>query len=189
MTVPSRVLKASDVVFMDPFDVATRNATSAAVQASAIEDAYAAGLRDGQEGALASVPQLVAALNDAVEQLRSDWKRQSQDDRRVLVDTAAELAQWMVGREITRDPTLAALQVEDALVTVGAFGDVDVFVAPELVNVVEEHWHPTNGAHVYGDNTLLKGEMRVVAGVTSADLRWADALTRVHEALDVVDGE
>lgn len=184
-----RVLKASEVVFMDPFDVATRAASSAMVHRDEVEAAFAAGLREGQQGALSALPELLDALNAAVDDVQRGWTRQTTDDRRALVDVAGELAQWMVGRELERDPMLAVAQVDDAVHAVAPTGDVTVFVAPELVDILEQKWHPSQGAHVEGDATLLKGEMRVIAGVTNADLRWADALTRVHEALDVVDGE
>ena len=66
--------------------------------------------------------------------------------------------------------------------------DVTVYVAPEMVEIINEAWHPDRHASVQPDPTLLRGELRVVAGVSKADLRWADALERAREALDATNG-
>lgn len=184
----SRVLKARDVVFTDDFSFGMTTPSSAAAQEAALEEAYARGLMDGKAGSLSAVPQLVAGLDDAVRDLRHGWVMQSADDRRTIVGLAAELAQWMLGRELEHDPMLALAQIDEAVDNVVSESDVTVYVAPEMVEVISESWHPDRHASVQPDPTLLRGELRVVAGVSKADLRWADALERAREALDAVDG-
>lgn len=185
----SRVLKARDVVFADEFGFATRSTSSAAAQEAALAEAYERGLHDGQQGALSALPALVSGLDEAVRSVRNGWVEQTADDRRALVGLAAELAQWMLGRELENDPSLAIAQVDDAVASViSNDSDVTVYVAPELVDVITEQWHPDVHATVQSDPTLLRGELRVIAGVSKADLRWADALERAREALDAVDG-
>ena len=180
---PSRVLKARDVVFNDPFAVAPVN-----VHAQVVEEAYHRGFTDGQGGAFGALPRLIESLDDAVAEIKSSWAQQQHADRQALVGAAAELAQWMLGRELEHDPSLAVAQVRDAVASVISDEDVTVFVAPELVDVITSNWHPTQHASVQADPTLLRGELRVVAGVSTADLRWAVALDRAREALDAVDG-
>lgn len=184
----SRVLKARDIVFADDFTFATRAAQSAAAQEAAVAEAYERGRLDGQQGALSALPALVAGLDDAVREVRNSWVAQAADDRSALVGLAAELAQWMLGRELERDPALAIAQIDDAVSSVISDSAVTVYVAPELVDVISESWRPDANASVQADPTLLRGELRVVAGVSKADLRWADALERAREALDAVDG-
>lgn len=183
----TRVLKARDVVFSDPFGLAPHAGSSAAAQEAALAEAYERGLRDGQQGALSALPLLVASLDDAVREVRAGWVQQSAEDRRALVGFAAELAQWMLGRELAQDPTIVVAQIDDAVNSVLSDSDVTVYVAPELVDVVAEAWHPDRHASVQPDPTLLRGELRVVAGVSKADLRWADALQRARDALDTVE--
>jgi flagellar biosynthesis/type III secretory pathway protein FliH len=182
----SRVLKARDVVFNDPFGVGLGVSPTAQQHREEVESAYAAGLRDGQEGALSALPKLLASLNDAVAELKTAWAQQQRADRQAIIDAASELAQWMVGRELTNDPSLAVAQIDDAVASVISDEPVTVYVAPELVDVIEAEWHPTRAASVVGDPTLLRGELRVAAGVSNADLRWAVALERAREALDLV---
>lgn len=184
----NRVLKARDIVFTDEFGFAIGGTSSAAAHEAALAEAYERGLREGQQGALSALPVLIAGLDEAVRDVRNGWVEQTADDRRALVGLAAELAQWMLGRELTNDPSLAVSQVDDAVASVIGDGDVTVYVAPELVEVITESWHPDRHATVQSDPTLLRGELRVVAGVSKADLRWADALERAREALDAVDG-
>jgi flagellar biosynthesis/type III secretory pathway protein FliH len=184
----SRVLKARDIVFTDDFAFTTQQSVSAAAQEAALAEAYERGLRDGQQGALSAVPMLVAGLDEAVRDLRSSWVAQTAEDRRTLVGLAAELAQWMLGRELLQDPSLAVAQINEAVDHVVSDSAVTVYVAPEMVDVITESWHPDRHASVQPDPTLLRGELRVVAGVSKADLRWADALERAREALDAVEG-
>lgn len=185
----SRVLKAGQVMFMDPFEVASLASNIKNKHQEDIDAAYAAGLAAAQEEAMANLPRLLDSLRAAVDDVKTSWVRQAAEDRHTLVDMAAELAQWMVGRELRLDPSLAVLQADDVLNEINSDApEVTVFVPPELVEVLESSWHPDRHASVRGDTNLLSGEMRVVAGVSTADLRWADALSRVHEALDVVDG-
>ena len=184
----SRVLKARDIVFSDPFGVAPHGTASAEQHKQELEEAFRAGLREGQQGAMSALPKLIDSLNEAVAELRTSWAAQQAADRRTIVDAAAELAQWMVGRELEHDPALVLAQVDDAVANVLSDEPVTVYVAPEMVEVIESSWHPARNASVVGDPTLLRGELRVVAGVSKADLRWAVALDRAREALDVVDG-
>jgi flagellar biosynthesis/type III secretory pathway protein FliH len=185
---PSRVLKARNVVFSDPFGVSLQPNASAQAHRDEVEAAFAAGLREGREGALSAVPRLIESLDEAVAELKASWARQEFADRKTIVDAAAELAQWMLGRELKNDPSLALAQVQDAVSNVISDEPVTVYVAPELVDVIEHDWHPASPASVIGDPTLLRGELRVVAGVSTADLRWAVALERAREALDAIDG-
>jgi flagellar biosynthesis/type III secretory pathway protein FliH len=180
----SRVLKARNVVFSDPFGVAP----VAAVSREEVDAAYRQGFEDAQSGAMAQLPRLISSLDEAVSELKSSWAQQSLADRQALIDMAAELAQWMLGRELQHDPSLVVAQVNDAVASVVSDDEVKVFVAPELVEVIEANWHPAQHASVLADPSLLRGELRVVAGVSKADLRWADALGRAREALDAVDG-
>lgn len=179
-----RVIKARNVQFSDPFGVAP----VAAATREEVDAAYQRGFEDGQSGALASVPRLVASLDEAVADLKASWAQQQMTDRATIVGIAAELAQWMLGRELAHDPSLAVAQVQEAVASVISDEEVKVFVAPELVDVITDNWHPAGQASVHADPTLLRGELRVVAGVSTADLRWAVALDRAREALDAVDG-
>lgn len=181
---PNRVLKARDVVFTDPFGVAP----VAAVSREEVDAAYRQGFDDGQAGSMSALPRLIESLDAAVADIKTSWSQQQATDRRTMIDLAAELAQWMVGRELEHNPLLAVAQVEDAVSQVISDEAVNVFVAPELVEVIESNWHPVQHASVHADPTLLRGELRVVAGVSTADLRWAVALDRAREALDVVSG-
>lgn len=185
---PSRVLKARDVVFSDAFGFGALAPASVAAQEAALAEAYERGRHDGQQGALAAVPTLIAGLDHVLADVREGWTTQTADDRRTIVGLAAELAQWMLGRELERDPSIAVAQVDEAVDHVVSDSEVTVYVAPEMVDVISESWHPDRPASVQPDATLLRGEMRVVAGVSKADLRWADALERAREALDAVDG-
>jgi flagellar biosynthesis/type III secretory pathway protein FliH len=179
-----RVLKARNIVFTDPFGVAP----VAAATREEVDAAYQQGFADGQGGAMAALPRLIASLDEAVADIKTSWTQQQATDRKVIVDLAAELAQWMLGRELEHDPSLAVAQVSDAVANVISDEEVKVFVAPELVEVIESNWHPTQHASVHADSSLLRGELRVVAGVSTADLRWAVALERAREALNAVDG-
>ncbi|HVV35258.1 MAG TPA: FliH/SctL family protein [Acidimicrobiales bacterium] len=179
-----RVLKARNVVFHDPFAVAP----VVTVSREEVDAAYQRGLEDGQAGSLAALPRLVSALDEAVADIKASWAQQQVDDRRAIIDLAAELAQWMLGRELEHDPALAVAQVNEAVANVLSDEEITVYVAPELVDVIETNWHPAQHASVQADPTLLRGELRVVAGVSTADLRWAVALDRAREALDAVDG-
>ena len=135
------------------------------------------------------MPTLIAGLDEAVREVRNGWVEQTADDRRALVGLAAELAQWMLGRELERDPSLAMAPLDEAVASViSNSNDVTVYVAPELVDVISESWRPDAHATLISDPTLLRGELRVVSGVSKADLRWADALERARAALDAVDG-
>jgi flagellar biosynthesis/type III secretory pathway protein FliH len=178
-----RVLKAREIVFTDPFGVAPVGMVSR----EEVDAAYQQGLADGQGGAMAALPRLIASLDEAVADVKSSWTKQEAADRNTIIDLAAELAQWMLGRELALDPSLAVAQVSDAVANVISDEEVKVFVAPELVDVIESNWHPAQSASVHADPTLLRGELRVVAGVSTADLRWAVALERAREALDVVE--
>jgi len=181
--VPSRVLKAPAVLFVDPLERMARHRDVESRHRADVEAAYQAGLQDGRASGTGAIPSMVAALDQAAAQVASATRARHADDVGALLDVATELAQWLVGRELAQDPT-AVVSLLDQLIA--DFPSADAFVVrvtPELVPVVEAEWAARAGATVVADPTLAAGEVELATPVTTASLRFASALATARQLL------
>lgn len=147
--------------------------------------AYRAGVADGRREALeagtAAVPTLIAELRALADDVALSAARQVAADARDLIDTALEVARWVLGAElrIATDPVVDRLRE--------ALSHVD----PDAVRV-RVHLHPAvaadvrsrlTGLEVVDDPSLEAPELRVEADASSVRLDLDDALATARDML------
>lgn len=180
---PSRVLKAPAVLFVDPLERMARHRDVESRHRADVEAAYQAGLQDGRASGTGAIPSMVAALDQAAAQVASATRARHADDVGALLDVAAELAQWLVGRELSEDPTAVVSLLDQLVADFPSTDALTVRVAPELVPVVEAEWATRAGAVVVADPALAAGEVELATPVTTASLRFAAALATARRLL------
>lgn len=189
------VLKAGQVRILRLDDPSAADRKTAATEAAArqrveIEAAYQAGLADGQRAAeaagLGAMPDVAVAIKTATAELGDIIAGRAAADAGALVGFAAEIARWILGREIAEDPGLVVTRIEAALEALSPTGRLVVQVAPEAAELVAR-WAEGRDVDIVGDPSLTPGEARLEAGDAGADLTWAQAFSRVREAFGAED--
>jgi flagellar biosynthesis/type III secretory pathway protein FliH len=192
---PAAVLKAERVhmLVLDDDGAVEREAAAAAAatrQRVEVDAAYEAGVADGQRAAeaagLGAMPDVAVAIKAANAELADLIANRAAADAGALVGFAAEIARWILGRELAEDPGLVVGRIEAALEAVIPNGRLVVRVAPEAVDLVSR-WAEGRDAEIVGDPSLTPGEARLEAGDAGADLTWAQAFSRVRDAFHTGD--
>ena len=184
------VLKAGQVRILRLDDPSSADRKTAAAEAAArqrveIDAAYQAGVADGQRAAeaagLGAMPDVAVAIKAATAELGDVIAGRAAADAGALVGFAAEIARWILGRELAADPGLLLGRIEAALEALTPNGRLVIRVAPEAAALVAR-WAEGRDAEIVGDPRLSPGEARLEAGDAGADLTWAQAFSRVQEA-------
>ena len=188
MSTATTVIKAGDVqmVYLERRAADREREASAVRQRVELDAAYQSGMADGRRAAeadgLAAMPKVAAAIDRAVAGLAEAAAGQARDDVAALVEYATEIARWILGRELATDPAAILGRIESALVGLNPNGRLVLRVSPEAADLVGR-WAEGRDAEVIADPALEPGEARIDAGDASADLTWAQAFSRVREAL------
>jgi flagellar assembly protein FliH len=181
-------------------------AASEAVAAKAVslsaeeirQEGYDAGHREGTEAARAELPwqeaeALIAAagaLEEAGRSVTAIRRSYLASHRQVVVDLALEIAQRVVGHEISTSPdalvgiierSLALVEASDAPVVLLATADHEILGAggaPQLQRLAEE-----GDLQFEADASLAPGDVRVRSGNMQVDGRLSELLRRVREEL------
>jgi flagellar biosynthesis/type III secretory pathway protein FliH len=152
-----------------------------------VDAAYQSGVADGRRAAeadgLGAMPKVAAAIDRAVTGLAEATARRADDDTATLVAYAAEIARWILGRELSTDAAAVLGRIEGALDGLNPNGRLVIRVAPAAVDLVRR-WAEGRDADVVGDATLTAGEARLEAGDAGADLTWAHAFGRLQKAFE-----
>jgi flagellar biosynthesis/type III secretory pathway protein FliH len=189
------VLKAGQVRILrldDPSaaDRKTAAADAAARQRIEIEAAYQAGVADGQRAAeaagLGAMPDVAVAIKAATAELGDLIAGRAAADAGALVGFAAEIARWILGRELAEDPGLVVTRIEAALDALSPTGRLVVRVAPDAADLVARGAHG-RAVDIVADPAHTAGEARLDAGDAGADLTWAQAFSRVQEVFGTED--
>lgn len=189
------VLKAGQVRILRIDDPSAADRKTAAADAAArhrieIDAAYQAGVVDGQRAAeaagLGAMPDVAVAIKAATAELGDMIAERAAADAGALVGFAAEIARWILGRELANDPALVLTRIEAALEALSPTGSLVVRVAPAAADLVAR-WAEGRDVEIIGDPTLAPGEARLDAGDAGADLTWAQAFSRVREAFGAED--
>ena len=189
------VLKAGQVRILRLDDPSAADRKTAAADAAArhrveIDAAYQAGVADGQRAAeaagLGAMPDVAVAIKAATAELGDVIAGRAAADASALVGFAAEIARWILGRELAEDPGLVVTRIEAALDGLSPTGRLVVRVAPDAADLVAR-WAEGRDVDIVGDPALTAGEARLEAGDAGADLTWAQAFSRVREAFGEAD--
>lgn len=154
------------------------------------EEGYAAGqsqaVADQQEAtsaavrARAEIEGVVAALREAVEQVRVLDAISVEDAGREAVELAYKLCEQILEREVSRDGAVL-LACEKAVALLAVREGISLRVSPQDAEAVREAVGET--ARVIPDQMVKPGGCVAEAGSKRVDLRWEAALVRVRESL------
>ena len=181
------VLKAGNVrmVLLEEQAAVAEREAAAARQGVEVDTAFRAGVADGRRAAeaagLGAMPDVALAIKSATAGLADQIADRAAGDTATLIGYAAEIARWVLGRELAADPGLVAARIEQALESLIPNGRLVIRVAPEAVDLVGRS-AVGRDAEVIGDADLGPGEARLEAGHAAADLTWAQAFDRVQQA-------
>jgi flagellar assembly protein FliH len=162
------------------------------------QEGYDAGYREGADAARAELPWREAeglitaagALEEAARSVTAIRRNYLADHRHVVVELALEIAQRVVGREISANPdaivsiverSLALLEAPGAPVVLLAAADreiLDAGGAPQLQRLAEE-----GDLQFEADASLAPGDVRVRSGNMHVDGRLSELLRRMREEL------
>ena len=159
-------------------------------RAAELAAARAAGVADGRAQAGAEAAAAFTALAGSLDASASAARDAVRDslalDLAAVVDVAAELAAWVLGRELTTDPAALLPRVEDLLADVADATAVDVAVHPDA-EAAYRAWastHPSRPVTVTADPDLAPGEATLRTGDGGhARVGAVDALRRAVDAL------
>ena len=179
-----RVLKAPRVVMVSPGELRQRACDDDERRRAELDEAYRAGVAAGRAAGMGAIPQLVASLDRAAAEAARAVQERRREDATTLVGLAAELARWLVGREVAADPTVVLRTLDRLVDELSSTASLVVHVPAEVATVVGERWAPAHGATVVADPGLAPGEARVVGDTGEASLRFDEALALAREALE-----
>ena len=181
---PPRVLKGPKVRYLTADQLGRRAAEDDQARRSALDEAFRAGVAAGRATGLGAVPELVAALDRAAAATAAALRERRGEDAGSLLVLATELARWLVGRELARDPAAALSNLDRLLDELPSATGLVVHVPVELVAVVAERWAGAHGATVEGDPSLSPGEARLSTATGEARLRFDEAFAVATRALE-----
>lgn len=169
---------------------ATHQAAVERARNEELSAARAAGLADGlaQAGAESTrtMAEVGAALARSEQQVREAVRDSLTVDAATLVDIAAALAEWVIGRELLTDPAALTGQLSAVLTTVASGTAVDVAVHPKTLTAYQA-WAATAADHdvtVTADPNVALGEaVARTSGGGLCRVGAADALRRAVAAL------
>jgi flagellar biosynthesis/type III secretory pathway protein FliH len=150
-----------------------------------LDDAYRRGAVDARtamtteredavRGIATSLRDWSVALRDALDAMRTHYSER-------VIDDAFTFATWLMCREVTADPNVMRVRIEEALAGI-ADEPPTLSVAPTMTETVAA-WVP--GATIRSDATLQPGEVRIVTSSTTIDGTFDDALRRLRAAFAV----
>ncbi len=139
-------------------------------------------LAQERESELRTVTEVLALASRMDAELRALRLEQE----RVSAALAVEIAEKLVGAELTTRPELVASYVEQALARLPAAHPATLFVHPDDAPLVPAL---PPGVHVELDAALARGDCVIESKVGRVDARLAVRVARIREALGIVDEE
>ncbi len=143
--------------------------------------AYRRGLEHGRVKASEQFLAVAQAVQTAVAEQRSALRAEFDSQQRRLVETALELAEYVIGHAQHDGGAALRRRLELALATIDD-RELNVAVHPDDVDAVEQMEIPA--ITVVADPSLHPGEARIVGEWSRTDLTFAAAIAAVRRAAD-----
>ncbi|NNF17589.1 MAG: flagellar assembly protein FliH [Gammaproteobacteria bacterium] len=144
-----------------------------ALQKQAFDEAYAAGLKAGQEAGVAKNREQAQRFAALVEQLARPFKTLDECVEKQVVQLAMIVARNIIRRELKTDPSHVIGAVREALAVLPVnVGDVQVKLHPEDAALVRKYLQPVEGERAWQlieDPLLTRGGCRVVSEYSRID--------------------
>lgn len=160
------------------------------VQRVAYERGYAEGLEEGKQQAQSAVADSLRALRTACERIEELQRRHEGENERVVHALAVAIAEQIIQREISLNPSIVEEFVRHAIADVGDQGGLSVRMHPDDLSIIEESscWESTekHGLSWVEDATLTRGGCVVEAPGHTVDGRIEAILKKMFQRLSDV---